>query len=232
MRTSEARRWAMGRSKVGEEPKAAVAVYGVDPGHEGAVARWRLLDGKWLQSGIWRMGGKTGLREDRSARDELLWWTEQDKAQARRHLIGMEVRAVVEWPSIVTAMSSRRVMLGQGEGVGWAAGLLQGAGLEVWYVEPQVWRAVVGVRTPAREALARITKDEEEVLGQEEVLAIRKGRRRARAKEAKTLLLEAGMAKLREVVPGWSADHEGVIDAALIGLADIQTTSRVGWRRL
>lgn len=215
-----------------EELKAAVAVYGVDPGHEGAVVRWRLLDGKCLQSGIWRMGGKTGLREDRAARDELLWWTEQDKAQARLHLRGMEVRGVVEWPSIVAAMASRKSMLGQGETVGWAAGLLQGAGLEVWYVEPQVWREVVGVRTPERQGLAKITKDDRMAFEQEELLALRKGRRRVMAKEAKTLLLEAGMAKLREVVPGWSVDHEGVIDAALIGLADIQTTSRVGWRRL
>lgn len=220
----------MARSKKVEEPRAAVAVYGVDPGHEGAIVRWRDLEGRWLQVGTWRMGGRLGLREDRAVRDELLYWIDQDHIQARRR--GIEVRGVVEWPSIVTAMSSRRVMLGQGEGVGWAAGLLQGAGLEVWYVEPQVWRAAVGVQTPAREPLARITKDEEVALGEEELLALRRGRRRARSVEAKALLLEAGMAKLREVVPGWSVDHEGVIDAALIGLADIQTTSRVGWRRL
>lgn len=220
----------MAKSKAVEEPKAAVAVYGVDPGREGAVVRWRLLDGKWLQSGIWRMGGKTGLREDQAARDELLWWIERDKAQARQQRT--EVRGVVEWPSIVAAMASRKSMLGQGETVGWAAGLLQGAGLEVWYVEPQAWRSAVGVQTPEREPLARITKDEEVALGKEELRALRKGRRRARSVEAKTLLLEAGMAKLREVVPGWSVDHEGVIDAALIGLADVLTTSRVGWRRL
>lgn len=220
----------MGKSKKVVEPKAAVAVYGVDPGHEGAVVRWSAFTDGWRQRGIWKMGGRTGLRQDRAARDEVALYVERDLIRARRH--GMEVRAVVEWPSIVTAMSSRRVMLGQGEGVGWAAGLLQGADLDVWYVEPQLWRAVVGVQTPERVGLPKITREDQLAFEPEDLGALRKGRRREMAKEAKALLLEAGMAKLREVVPGWSVDHEGVIDAALIGLADIQTTSRVGWRRL
>lgn len=183
--------------------------------------------GTWVPGGSWRLGGAKGLRASSEARALFLRTVAQDKA------IWWTVRAVVEWPVTVAARSSRSSSLYQGAAVGWVAGLLQGAGAEVWYVDPAAWRMAVEVRTPEREPVASLKKADKEAIGDAAAVAeFRRLRRRRRQDEAKRLLIAAGLAKLKTVWPQWSDGHEGVIDAALIALAETQTTSRVGWRRL
>lgn len=219
--------WAMGRSRLGEEVLPAVVVYGVDPGYEGAVVRWaRDRDGQW-QVVIWQMDRAQGLLVSAEARESLVSMIALDKGRA-----GV-VRAVVEWPTVVAGRSFRASMLTQGCNVGRVAGWFELLGVEVWFVDPTAWRAAVGVQTPEREPPKALKKADKEAIGDAAAVAeFRKRRRAQRADEAKVLLLEAGVLWLKQICPWWTVKHPGVIDAALIGMAEIQTTSRVGWRRL
>ena len=218
----------MGKSKLGVEVPRASVVDGVDPGQEGGVVRWPAPWELAPSVATWRMARTGGLVA--SARASLALRVRSDLVDSAHSGV---VRAVVEWPTVVVARSSRSSMLAQGANVGRVAGWFEAWGAEVWFVEPGAWRAVMEVQTPEREPVPSLRKADKEALGDAEaVAAFRKARRAVRAKEAKVLLLEAGLARLKGLYPWWTETHEGLIDAALIGLAETQTTSRVGWRRL
>lgn len=217
----------MGRNKLGEGVIPADVVYGVDPGKEGGVVRWVRGEPSRWPCRSWRMDKRNGLLASVSWRATLHQMVMADLGKLGR------VRAVIEWPTVVAARSSRSSMLAQGANVGRVAGWFEAWGAEVWFVEPGAWRAVMEVQTPGREPVASLKKADKEALGNAEaVAAFRKARRAARATEAKALLLEAGLARLKGLYPWWTETHEGLIDAALIGLAETKVTSRVGWRRL
>lgn len=217
----------MGKSKLGEGIIPADVVYGVDPGQEGGVVRWVPGERGLRPCRIWGMARVGGLLASAASRATLHRMVVGDLGELGR------VRAVIEWTTVVAARSSRSSMLAQGANVGRVAGWFEAWGAEVWFVEPGAWRAVMEVRTPEREPVASLKKADKEALGDAEaVAAFRKARRAVRATEAKVLLLEAGLARLKGLYPWWTETHEGLIDAALIGLAETKTTSRVGWRRL
>ena len=143
----------MGKSKLGEGIIPADVVYGVDPGQEGGVVRWVPGERGLRPCRIWGMARVGGLLASAASRATLHRMVVGDLGELGR------VRAVIEWPTVVAARSSRSSMLAQGANVGRVAGWFEAWGAEVWFVEPGAWRAVMEVQNVVLPVLPALRED-------------------------------------------------------------------------